>query len=151
MNSTRTFTATYPQYLDDAVLYIATHQITATGYGAALQFQLDGKPATLQQVADVRALAESRGTFERISGPSLTPVQPSTIGKRAAQALHLDLARLGYTNPAHYEVCSAAVARELLSLTELTEAEVPVVWAHACLIRGYSTPVTRYYSKAVAA
>ncbi len=92
---------------------------------------------------------QAEGTLEVIE--TVEAVQPVSIGKRAASALHADLGRLGYTHEAHYEIASAAVGRELLSLTELTEAEVQVVWAHACLIRGYSTPVTRYYSKAVAA
>ncbi|WP_407570754.1 hypothetical protein [Deinococcus altitudinis] len=147
-HTTRTFTAAYPIFLDDAVIAQAAHTITATGYGSALTFTLDGQPATLQQVTDVRALAESRGQCVRVSGPSLEAV--ATLSKRTAQALHLDLSRLGYTHGAHYEVASAAVNRDLVSLTELTPLEAARVWVHACLVRGFSTPVTRYYGQAAA-
>ena len=96
-------------------------------------------------------LALSRGTFERLSGPSQQASQPAPLTRRQAQALHLDLSRLGYTNVAHYEVASATVTREVASLTELTTSEAQAVWQHACLVRGYSNPTTRYYSRSVAA
>ena len=44
----------------------------------------------------------------------------------------------------------ATVGRELVSLTELTAEETARVWQHACLVRGYSIPVSRYYGAATA-
>lgn len=150
MNSTRTFTAAYPIFLDDAVIANAAHLITVTGYGDSIQFAVDGQPVSTLQAEGIRQLALSRGTFERLSGPSQQASQPITLTRRQAQALHLDLSRLGYTSVAHYEVASATVGREVASLTELSSSEAQAVWQHACLVRGYSTPDSRHYGAAAA-
>ncbi|WP_407541750.1 hypothetical protein Q0M94_19905 (plasmid) [Deinococcus radiomollis] len=136
--------------LEGAWQMTLTHTVTALRIGNQIISALvDGAEATLERAANLLTWAKAEGKIEVLETVEAT--QPSTIGKRAAQALHIDLSRLRYTHTAHYEVSSAAVSRELLSLTELTEAEVAVVWSHACLIRGYCMPVTRYYGKSVAA
>ena len=146
----RTWKVTIPVMLEGAYLMTLTHTVTAFRIGnQIISALIDGLEATLERAANLLTWAKAEGTIEVLE--TVEAVQPSTIGKRAAQDLHLDLSRLGYTHAAHYEICSAAVGRELLSLTELTEANVARCWAHACLIRGYSTPVTRYYGQAVAA
>jgi len=125
MNSTRTFTARYPIFLDDAIIAQASHQITATGYGTELRFELDGQPATEEQVMTIRQLAEARGTFERISGPEMLP-----IGKTVACRLHKDMAGLGVHR--HYEVAGEVLGRTILSLAALTRDEAAEVWSCAC-------------------
>ena len=129
MNSTRTFTAAYPIFLDDAVIANAAHLITVTGYGDSIQFAVDGQPVSTLQAEGIRQLALSRGTFERLSGPSLQPV----IGKARARAMHVELARRGYpTN--HYDLASGVLNREIASLAALIEVEARTVWT--CLIYG---------------
>ena len=148
--ASRTWKVTIPVMLDGAYLMTITATVTAFRIGNQIISALvDGAAATLECAAHLLTWAKAEGTLEVIE--TVEAAQPVSIGKRAASALHADLGRLTYSHRAHYEIASAAVGRELLSLTELTEAEVQVVWAHACLIRGYSTPVTRYYGRAVAA
>ena len=126
MNSTtRTFTAHYPIFLDDAVIASASHQITATGYGAELRFELDGQPATEEQVMTIRQLAEARGAFERVSGPEML-----SIGKTIACKLHKDMAGLDVHR--HYEVAGEVLGRTVLSLAALTRDEAAEVWSYAC-------------------
>jgi len=81
-----------------------------------------------------------------VSGPEILP-----IGKTVACDFHKDMTRLGYTNRAHYEVAFSKLGREVVSLAALMIEELTLVWAYACLVRGYSTPCTRYYGRAVAA
>ncbi|MGY2892453.1 hypothetical protein [Deinococcus sp. UYEF24] len=146
-DTTRTFKATIRVILDGAVLEVRQHILKITGRTLnTIVATLDGLRISVERARQITEMALENGSFEKIAETA-----PTTIGKRAASALHADLSRLTYTHEAHYEIASAAVGRELLSLTELTETEVPIVWAHACLVRGYSTPVTRYYGKAVAA
>ena len=146
--TTRTFRAKYLVIVETAVLSAHEYLLTFTGYGDRIQITLDGRRCSKAVAEAITKLALNLGTWEHLSGPELEPV--TTIGKRTAAAPHADLGRLGYTHRAHYEVASAAVGRELLSLTELTEAEMPCVWSHACLVRGFSTPVSLYYGRAAA-
>jgi len=125
--TTRIFAARYPIFLDDAVIAQASHQITATGYGAALTFELDGQAATEEQVMNVRQLAEARGIFERVSGPEMLP-----IGKTVACRLHKDMAGLGVHR--HYEVAGEVLGRTVLSLAALTRDEATEVWSYACAL-----------------
>ena len=148
--SSRTWSVTIPVMLEGAYLMTITATVTAFKVaGQIVSALVDGAEATLERAANLLTWAKREGTL--IVTETVETAQPVSIGKRAASALHADLGRLGYSHRAHYEIASAAVGRDLVSLTELTEAEVSVVWAHACLIRGYSTPVTRYYGRAVAA
>ena len=149
-DTTRTFRARYLVIVETAVLSAHDYLLEFTGYGAAIQITLDGKRCSKAVAEAITKLALNLGTFERLSGPSLEATQPATLTKRQAQALHADLGRLGYANVAHYEVASATIGRELVSLTELTAEEAGRVWQHACLVRGYSTPVSRYYGAAAA-
>jgi len=105
----------------------ADHVITATGYGTGLQFELDGQPATAQQVMDVRQLAESRGTFERVSGPEMLP-----IGKTVACKLHLDMVRLGLSR--HYQIAGEALGYPVSTLATLTRQEAQDVWSYSCAL-----------------
>jgi len=127
MNSTRTFTARYPIFLDDAIIAQASHQITATGYGAALTFELDGQPATAEQVMNVRQLAEARGSFERVSGPEMLP-----IGKTVACRLHKDMAGLGLGR--HYQIAGEALGYPVSTLAALTRQEAQDVWSYICAL-----------------
>jgi hypothetical protein len=148
--SSRTWNVTIPVMLEGAYLMTITATVTAFKVaGQIVSALVDGAEATLERAANLLTWAKREGKLTVIE--TVEAAQPVSIGKRVASALHADLGRLGYTHRAHYEIASAAVGRELLSLTELTEVEVQVVWAHACLVRGYSTPVTRYYGRAVAA
>jgi len=96
-------------------------------------------------------LAKDGGVWEQVGETVLAPTPTPPTSKRDACELHVDLSRLGFANKSHYEVASAKVGREISSLTELTADEVQAVWAHACLLQGYSIPCTRYYGRAVAA
>lgn len=128
MNSTtRTFAARYPIFLDDVIIAQASHQITATGYGATLAFELDGQPATAEQVMTVRQLAEARGTFERISGPEMLP-----IGKAVAYTLHKDMAGLGLGR--HYQIAGEALGYPVSTLAALTRQEAQDVWSYSCAL-----------------
>ena len=127
-DSTRTFTAAYPIFLDDAVIAHASHTITVTGYGDSIQFAVDGRPVSTLQAEGIRQLALSRGTFERVSGPEILP-----IGKARAAAMHRELARRGYPT-CHYDLASGVLGREIASLAALTEVEARTVWT--CLIYG---------------
>jgi hypothetical protein len=123
-NTTRTFKATYARTLDGATLSNHSHEITVSGYGAAITFQIDGNPATLEQAEAIRLNALSSGTFTRTSGPTLEVV---SIGKKRGQAMHIELARKGYpTN--HYDLASGVLGREVASLAALTEPEARTVW-----------------------
>ena len=149
--ATRTYSANWNVRTENAYLMTLNYLVTVTLDRATDTYSatVDGEDATVERAAQIISNAQADGIVTLIS--SSESAQPTTISKRAAGALHADLGRLGYTHHAHYEVASAAVGRDLASLTELTEAETATVWAHACLVRGYSTPVTRYFSKAVAA
>ena len=144
----RTWNLTIPVYLEGVWMRNLTCTVQAFhDQGVITAAIIDGQEATADRAAHLLGWARAEGTLQLLEDSA----QPVTISKRVASALHADLGRLGYTHHAHYEVASAAVGRDLASLTELTEAETATVWAHACLVRGYSTPVTRYFSKAVAA
>ena len=129
MNSTRTFTAAYPIFLDDAVIANASHLITVTGYGDSIHFAVDGQPVSTEHAEGIRQLALSRGTFERLSGPSLQPV----IGKARAHQMHIELGRNGFSGQ-HYDLASGVLGREVTSFAALTEVEARTVWT--CLIYG---------------
>ena len=128
MNSTRTFAARYLITLDTAVLSAHNHEITVTGYGSSIQFTLDGQPATYERVEAIRKLALNLGTFERISGPSLTP----PIGNALAHRLHIDLGRL-HIGGGH-ALASEVLGKRVTSLAALTLDEARELWsyAHAC-------------------
>jgi hypothetical protein len=147
--ASRTWNVTIPVMLEGAYLMTITATVTAFKVaGQIVSALVDGAEATLERAANLLTWAKREGTLTVIE--TVDAAQPVSISKRVASALHADLGRLGYTHAAHYEVASATVGRELLSLTELTATEAAQVWAHACLVRGYSTPVTRYYGQAAA-
>jgi hypothetical protein len=141
----RTFTATYPNYLDGAVLSNAAHVITVTGYGEDLRFLVDGREAGLQEVEDIRALALSRGKFVREGGapiiptptePQEAPMQtqtaiqasaPATIGKVRAHKLHLLLASEGYRGD-HHKLAGKILGFEVAHLRDLSEGDARRLW-----------------------
>lgn len=53
------------------------------------------------------------------------------LSKAHARALHITLGQLGVRRAHHYRVAMSVAARPITSLTELTQAEVPSVLAHA--------------------
>lgn len=137
MNNTRVFNARYNVAVDGSILSTHRHTITASGYGDALQFALDGDPITLARAASIRALALDLGTFERVSGPDLTADSSPIIGSQAACALHRDLARLGYTrNGSHYQLATEALERPVFSLAILTAQDAQTVYGYACAQAG---------------
>ena len=126
-SNTRTFTAAYPIFLDDAVIAHATHTITVTGYDKGIQFAVDGRPVSTLQADGIRQLALSRGTFERVSGPEMQP-----IGKVIACQLHRDMARLGVTR--HYQTASEALGYLVSTLAALSRQEAQDVWSYTCAL-----------------
>jgi len=150
-NITRTFRATC-YALDCGVIRERTvYTLTITGLGLTdSSCVLDGEACPVERALEIRAWAKDGGVWEQI-GETLFAPTPTPTSKRDASELHADLGRLGFANRAHYEVASAKVGREISSLTELTAAEVQDVWAHACLIKGFSTPCIRYFGRSVAA
>jgi len=117
--SSRTWKVTIPVMLEGAWQMTLTHTVTAFRIGNQIVGALvDGAEATLERAANLLTWAKREGTLEVLE--TVDAAQPATLSKRTAQALHLDLSRLGYTHSAHYEVASAAVGRDLVSLTELT-------------------------------
>ncbi|GGJ65516.1 hypothetical protein [Deinococcus aquiradiocola] len=146
----RTWNLIIPVYLEGAWQMNLTCTVQAFhDQGIITAAIIDGEEATADRAAHLLGWARAEGTLDLLDTSEDT--RPATLTRRAASALHADLGRLGYTHDAHYEIASAATGRDLASLTELTDEEATTVWAHACLVRGYSTPVTRYYGRAVAA
>jgi hypothetical protein len=128
--ASRTWSVTIPVCLESADLTT----ITVTAFKLAWQIVsalVDGAEAGLERAANLLTWAKHEGTLTVTE--TVEEAQPVSIGKRVASALHTYLGRLGYGHRAHFEFSSAAVGRELLSLTEPTEVEVPVVWTHAFL------------------
>ena len=122
-DTTRTFRASYLVMTEGAVLSAHNHLLTFTGYGADIVITLDGQPCSFEHAEAITRCALSLGSFERLSGPSLTP----TIGKPAAHTLHVELAKRGYpTN--HYDLASGVLGRDVASLAALTENEARMVW-----------------------
>lgn len=122
-NTTRTFRASYLVMTEGAVLSAHNHLLTFTGYGADIVITLDGQPCSFEQAEAITRCALSLGSFDRLSGPSLTP----TIGKDRAHAMHVALAKHGHpTN--HYDLASGVLGREVASLAALNENEARRVW-----------------------
>jgi len=151
-NITRTFRATCYAIDCSVIRARSVYTLTITGLGRAdSSCVLDGEACTVERARDIRALAKDGGVWEQVGETVQAPTPTPPTSKRDACEQHVDLSRLGFANKAHYEVASAKVGREISSLTELSADEVQAVWAHACLLQGYSTPCTRYFGRAVAA
>ena len=127
-DSTRTFRARYLVIVETAVLSAHDYRLTFTGYGAAIQITLDGKRCSKAVAEAITRLALNLGTFERISGPSLT----LPIGNALAHRLHIDLGRL-HIGGGH-SLASEVLGKRVTSLAALTLNEAREVWsyAHAC-------------------
>ena len=139
-NNTRVFRAAYLITLDTAVLSAHNHEITVTGYGDSIQFTLDGQPATYERVEAIRKLAVNLGTFERISGPSLTP----SIGNALAHRLHIDLGRL-HIGGGH-ALASEVLGKRVSSLAALTLNEARATWSLACSLAELPTQPSILYA-----
>lgn len=152
--ASRTWNLRINARLDGAVVALITHTVTVYRVADTLVAALvDGQQASIERAHYLLMWAKEDGELVQVAGTdeAPAPVQAATISKKAASLLHANLGRIGYANKAHYEVASAAVHRDLISLTELTEAEVETVWAHACKVIGYSVPCARLAGRGMAA
>ena len=127
----RTWRLEVAHKLDGVVLSVHTYEVTIfrAHVGGEVLATIDGQPAELKQALYLIRDARQEELVAEVLAPLPEPARTTTIGKKEARTMHVELAHLGFAD--HYAAAADALGRPVTSLAALTVAEAQTVYSYA--------------------
>lgn len=126
----RTWRLEVAHKLDRVVISVHSYDVTIfrAHVGGEVRATIDGQPAELKQALYLIRDARKEELVAEVLAPLPEPVA-TTIGKKEARTMHVELAHLGFAD--HYAAAADALGRPVTSLAGLTVAEAQTVYSYA--------------------